>query len=211
MTTWQPIATAIAHIRRITPSNDPWTAKDIAYEEQAPDEVDDSIATILNAVVAGRLILARPEIGAAAPDLLELTATLTDALEVERAEVERLTKGSICEVAATNPSVMEYMSHWEGRAEKAETKLDQSRELLVVCIRGNTKLKEKASKARLEGWRAGRDAAAEEAERYDCSEGGDDFTAGVQSGYRDAVQQIVEGIRALPEPKEVNHDCPPDH
>lgn len=43
------------------------------------------------------------------------------------AEVERLTKGSICEVAATNPSVMEYMRHWEGRAEKAETELEAER------------------------------------------------------------------------------------
>ena len=51
-----PITAAIAHIRRITPSNDPWTAGDIAYEAQDPDEIDASIATILNAVATGQLV-----------------------------------------------------------------------------------------------------------------------------------------------------------
>lgn len=81
------------------------------------------------------------------PDLLELTATLADALEAERAEVERLTKGSICEVAATNPSVMEYMRHWEGRAEKAETERDHAKAMLQSCIKGNIALKDKTQEA----------------------------------------------------------------
>ena len=37
-----------------------------------------------------------------------------------KAEVEVLHTAGIAEIAARNPSVMEYMEHWEGRAEKAE-------------------------------------------------------------------------------------------
>lgn len=37
--------------------------------------------------------------------------------------IEMLTKGGIIEVAIRNPSVAEYMAHWEGRAEKAEAQL----------------------------------------------------------------------------------------
>lgn len=60
--------------------------------------------------------------------------------------------------------------------------------------------------ARLEGWRAGRDAAANEAALYGCSEGADEYTKGIQEGYTDAVTQIVDGIRSMPEPKEASHD-----
>ena len=38
--------------------------------------------------------------------------------------IETLTKGGIIEVAIRNPNVMEYMRHWEGRAEKAEAALE---------------------------------------------------------------------------------------
>lgn len=40
-----------------------------------------------------------------------------------RAEIETLTKSGIIEVAVRNPNVMEYMRHWEGRAEKAEARV----------------------------------------------------------------------------------------
>lgn len=48
-----------------------------------------------------------------------------------RAEVERLTTSGIAEVAAHNPSVMDYMRHWEGRAEKAEAEVERLRAALV--------------------------------------------------------------------------------
>jgi hypothetical protein len=47
-----------------------------------------------------------------------------------KAEVDTLTKSGICEVAARNPSVMEYMAHWENRAEKAEAEVARLREAL---------------------------------------------------------------------------------
>jgi hypothetical protein len=40
-----------------------------------------------------------------------------------RREVEMLTKAGIVEVAVRNPSVAEYMRHWEDRAIKAESAL----------------------------------------------------------------------------------------
>lgn len=51
-------------------------------------------------------------------------------LDTARAEIDRLgqelehfTKSGIIEVAVRNPSVMDYMRHWEGRAETAEAAL----------------------------------------------------------------------------------------
>lgn len=51
-----------------------------------------------------------------------------DAATIARlsAEVEMLTRGGIIEVAIRNPSVADYMKHWEGRAEKAEAALQQA-------------------------------------------------------------------------------------
>jgi hypothetical protein len=53
---------------------------------------------------------------AAAPDLAR---ALLDA----RAELEMLKTAGIIEVSIRNPSVADYMQHWEGRAEKAEAEL----------------------------------------------------------------------------------------
>ena len=40
-----------------------------------------------------------------------------------RDELAHFESSSIAEIAARNPSVMEYMKHWEARAEAAEAKL----------------------------------------------------------------------------------------
>ena len=42
---------------------------------------------------------------------------------VPQAELDMLTKAGIIEVAIRNPSVAEYMRHWEGRAEQAEARV----------------------------------------------------------------------------------------
>lgn len=47
-----------------------------------------------------------------------------------RAENERLKTSGIAEVAAHNPSVMDYMRHWEGRAGKAEAENERLRAAL---------------------------------------------------------------------------------
>jgi hypothetical protein len=44
--------------------------------------------------------------------------------------IELLTTSGIIEVAVRNPSVAEYMGHWEGRAEKAEAEVTRLREAL---------------------------------------------------------------------------------
>jgi hypothetical protein len=54
-----------------------------------------------------------------------------EALEAQlaeaRAQLATYETSAICEIAARNPSVMEYMHHWEGRAETAEAQLAAAR------------------------------------------------------------------------------------
>ena len=57
-------------------------------------------------------------------------------IRAQAAEIERLTTSGICEVAASNSSVMDYMRHWEERAEKAEAAVQEAR---------NTALREASS------------------------------------------------------------------
>ena len=52
-----------------------------------------------------------------------------DRIEELEAEIETLTTAGIVEVAARNPNVLEYMKHWEGRAEAAEAENKRWREL----------------------------------------------------------------------------------
>ena len=49
-----------------------------------------------------------------------LAVEAADLITALRAENERLKTSGIAEVAAHNPSVMDYMRHWEGRTQKAE-------------------------------------------------------------------------------------------
>jgi hypothetical protein len=46
-----------------------------------------------------------------------------DKIKELEAELNLMKTSGIAEVAVRNPSVMEYMKHWEGRAETAEAKL----------------------------------------------------------------------------------------
>ena len=55
---------------------------------------------------------------------------LRDERDAARAEVERLKTCGITELAAINPSVLEYCKHWEARAERAEAELATEREKL---------------------------------------------------------------------------------
>lgn len=64
----------------------------------------------------------------------ESVASRLEALEAERnalrAEVELLTKSGIIEVAVRNPSVADYMNHWEGCTERAEAQVAALRSVL---------------------------------------------------------------------------------
>ena len=51
------------------------------------------------------------------------TAALMAERDQLRAEVERLKTGGIVELAAVNLSVLEYCTHWESRAERAEAEI----------------------------------------------------------------------------------------
>jgi hypothetical protein len=57
-----------------------------------------------------------------------------DRIEKLEAELHLMKTSGIAEVAARNPSVMEYMRHWEGRAEAAEDKLAKAVELVNTAF-----------------------------------------------------------------------------
>lgn len=52
---------AIRLIKRVTPKADPWTGADISEDAKTATDTDDAIAAILNAVVAGELVLPATE------------------------------------------------------------------------------------------------------------------------------------------------------
>jgi hypothetical protein len=57
----------------------------------------------------------------------QVIRALSERLAEVEAERETLTTSGIIEVAVRNPSVMEYMKHWEARAEAAEAALATAR------------------------------------------------------------------------------------
>ena len=57
-------------------------------------------------------------------DLTEYVGSpIADRIKELEAELNLMKTSGIVEVSVRNPSVMEYMKHWEGRAETAEAKL----------------------------------------------------------------------------------------
>ena len=57
------LTAAIALIRSVTPSDEPWKPEDLVDDTDCVTDTDEAIATILNAVVSGDLVPAgRPAI-----------------------------------------------------------------------------------------------------------------------------------------------------
>ena len=71
--------------------------------------------------------------------------SLTDQNNKLRAENERLKTSGIAEVAAHNPSVMDWIHHWERRTLKAEAENEKLREALDEAQREITQLYEDAA------------------------------------------------------------------
>lgn len=84
-----------------------------------------------------------PFVGPSRDDTVKGQAVSIEALQ---AEVQILNQGGIVEIASRNPSVMEYMKHWEGRAEAAEAELRHYKCEVVETALAN----EKDAEARLE-------------------------------------------------------------
>ena len=63
-------------------------------------------------------------------DKLNTPSSALARIEELEAELHLMKTSGIVEVAVRNPSVMEYMRHWEGRAERAEAKLAKAVEAL---------------------------------------------------------------------------------
>jgi len=66
-------------------------------------------------------------------------------------EVEHYNKSGIVEIAVRNPSVADYMAHWEGRAEKAEAENERLRErvdhaLMTFAETSNLTIEERAQR-----------------------------------------------------------------
>ena len=135
---------------------------------------------------------------AAAPDLRDMVATLADALEAERVKV-----AAAYETAAALPTTPDW--RWRFKPSWSASDFAEAVRALTPAD-AQAALDKLLAEARLVGWWAGREAAAAEAALYGCSEGADEYTEGIHVGYTDAVGQIVDGIRALPEPKENNND-----
>lgn len=69
----------------------------------------------------------RPYASGVIADLLAAIRTLREERDGLRHDNDMLTRGGIIEVAVRNPSVADYMTHWEGRAETAEAALAELR------------------------------------------------------------------------------------
>lgn len=187
--TTDPIADARALIEPLTGyTPGPW-AVDMSYQwpskvRAAPPFNDrwicDASSGLPHTLSNARLI-------AAAPALRDMVATLADALEAEQAKI-----AAAYEAAATEAD--QVVAIWEA----------------VMAIRALTPADAQAAldklltEARLEGWRAGRDAATEPLTALAA------VLRKSENSYHQAqasaMLERVDAIRALPEPKEVNHD-----
>jgi hypothetical protein len=87
--------------------------------------------------------------GEAGPGLYSIT-DMTRRIEELEAENHLLKTSGIVEVAVRNPRVMEYMQHWEGRAETAEAKLAQQDDLVQAAVAA--KLREAAECCTAQLW-----------------------------------------------------------
>lgn len=90
-----------------------------------------TLGKLLAALPLNRIVSA----GATVSDLadgIRKVVTERDTL-LARAEAAEgvLASAGICEIAARNPSVMEYMRHWEGRVEAAEARAKAAEERLA--------------------------------------------------------------------------------
>ena len=63
------------------------------------------------------------------------TKWLADRIEELEAELQLMKTSGIIEVAVRNPNVMDYIRHWEGRAEAAEAKLAKAVEVAEKSIK----------------------------------------------------------------------------
>jgi hypothetical protein len=140
---------------------------------------------------------------AAAPDLRDMVATLADALEAERADAEKWREAA----GAHHVAAMREAEKWiavsaerdELRAELAKTLL-QTGDLKIALAgaQAQVALGNLLAEARLEGWRAGREAAAEICDDTAMRKRDPAISA--------SFYAVAIAIRALPEPKEASHD-----
>ena len=106
-----------------------------------------------------------------APRILPVENAIVAAKDAEidrlTAELDEWRKWGIIEVSIRNPNVAEYVRHWEGRAEKAETELDRIRasEEGALMILTQTIAERDAARAELAKLRADRQPAKDGEER----------------------------------------------
>ena len=130
---------------------------------------------------------------ATAPDMRDMIATLADALEAEQAEVAAAYEVAAKYIQSHDQSGVNC--NWRGMA-------DTIRDLTPADAQAA--LNKTLAEARLKGWRAGRDAATEPLTSLAA------VLRESENSYHQsqatAMLERADAIRALPEPKETNHD-----
>lgn len=131
-----------------------------------------------------------PVIWSAIPILRDMVATLADALEAERAKVAAAYEAAIS-ACGNNQNRPLMNAHQKDAWDRAISDTRNAIRALTLAD-AQAALDKMLSEARLEGWRAGRDAAAD----------------AMQPALRSMLSrgQAAAAILALPEPKETSHD-----
>jgi chromosome segregation ATPase len=139
--------------------------KGFSFMEKAADRIEALTAKVklmddLDVINGEKIEALTEQLEAARADAKEAEAY---AEELEK-ELNLMKTAGIVEVAIRNPSVMEYMKHWEGRVETAEAKLatcEKYRDAYAECDKIGTQavrdLEDKLAKA-VEGLRDAVDA-----------------------------------------------------
>lgn len=115
------------------------------------------------------------------------------ALEAAQSEAAFYRAAGIAEIAAVNPRVMEYMTHWEGRVEAAQARIVELQDKVLLAYN----LARKAEDFRKTARREALEAAVKVAENHlpkDMWEARDSTTE-----YNTACRDIAKAIRALME------------
>ena len=89
--------------------------RETCYAAPAPDAVADTVAILRSRDLE-------------LPEFHAMQMRVADLIEQQARELAQWRTWGIAEIAIRNPSVMEYMKHWEVRAERAERDRDAARE-----------------------------------------------------------------------------------
>jgi hypothetical protein len=103
--------------------------------------------------------------------------------------------GMICDSVCE----LDYSDHWEADSHF----IAAARELVPALLAERDALKAENERLKDQAdavWNEAIEAAIKEVGLYSCSAGSDAFTEGVSCGYKDAIDQVAEGLAVLKRP-----------